>query len=312
MISSNPCAVQMISLPALDGAASQSLQQVTGWQWKWKADPIASKNVKRLFAACTPTGLISLVGPCRELMMLGLNRNRPDLLTPDAFFDPDLASAAFSAECHNAPSSSTLGESPRRKHGDSHKQDSGSSQPRRSIFKGMEKRFKDTVGIDSPRAKAEDAAPVQSSAAVHCCGASPELQMLLQSGHVNGEPSPPTPSSPAAPPSAPQTSARPSLAALSPSSSFGATKSAPSKLVGARSAAEIKEAYGYGGRAAAAQQGAAGAKEVMAENISRLQQRQERLSRLEDRTADMAADAEGFAAMAKKLAQQQSKPWWKF
>ena len=116
-----------------------------------------------------------------------------------------------------------------------------------------------------------------------------------------------------------RSSARASMAATSPRPSAAPSSSADvsagtvPKKVGNRSAAEIREAYGFKGkdRAASAQQGVAGTAAVMAENVSRLHERQERLTRLEDRTADMVSDAEGFAAMAKKLAQQQSKPWWK-
>ena len=147
--------------------------------------------------------------------------------------------------------------------------------------------------------------------------------MLLQHGDPHGEVLPsagdlrnasvPTAYSPQ------HSSARPCMAATLPrptavpSGSAGASAGAAPRKVGNRSAAEIKEAYGFGGRdrAASAQQGVAGTAAVMGENISRLQERQERLTRLEDRTADMVSDAEGFASMAKKLAQQQSKPWWK-
>lgn len=154
--------------------------------------------------------------------------------------------------------------------------------------------------------------------------------MLLRNGHLHDEVDAHpggdgvlrTASAPAQPPQQPAT--RPALAATVPRSSVASTSTAASsssvtasspapKRVGARTAAEIKEAYGFSGRdrAASTQQGVAGTAAVMAENVSRLQERQERLSRLEDRTADMVSDAEGFAAMAKKLAQQQSKPWWK-
>lgn len=332
--------LQMISLPGLDGCASQDLQDVTGWKWRWQSDSLAQNHIKRLFAICTSTGLVSVVGPCRELLMLGLCRNRPDLHIPDAFFDPDLASAAFSAECHNAPYTSTFGDSARRKQQSPQKSAAAKEQPASArmsvLFKGMEQKFKHAVGrasVDGPDSQPGDSSPGQvspSAARIHCCGASPELRRLFQTGglHEDDGEQPSaggvqrTTSAPAA--QSPQKgSARPSMAATAPrpsvassstaGTSSGAASSPAPRKVGARSAAEIKEAYGFSGRdrAASAQQGVAGTSAVMAENISRLHERKERLSRLEDRTADMVNDAEGFAAMAKKLNQQQSRPWWK-
>lgn len=313
--------LQMISLPGLDGCASQDLQAVTGWKWRWHPNTLAKSHIKRLFATCTSTGLVSVVGPCMELLMLGLCRDRPDLHIPHTFFDPDLASAAFSAECHNAPST-MFGDGARGKL--SPRKEQPAPARKSVLFKSMKKQPKDTVSDES---HAADSGTGQGSpsAGCPCCGASPELRALFQDGFEqddNDELVPHT-SAPVAPAPATTTS-RPSVAATAPrpggasssaaGSSSGASSSsaAPSK-VGARSAAQIKEAYGFKGkdRAATAQQGVAGTAAVMAENISRLNERGERLSRLEERTADMVSDAEGFAAMAKKLAEKRNKPWWK-
>ena len=48
----------------------------------------------------------------------------------------------------------------------------------------------------------------------------------------------------------------------------------------------------------------------MNENVTKLHARGERLRSLNDRTEDLVNDAQSFAEMAKKLAQQKSKKWW--
>jgi hypothetical protein len=338
--------MQMISLPGLDGCASQDLRDVTGWNWRWQADVHARHHIKRLFSICCSTGLVSIVGPCGELLMLGLSRSRPDLHIPDAFFDPDLASAAFSAECHNAPSTSTLAGSSPRKQRSPQKAASASEHHAHArmagLFKGVEKKLRDAanrvrVNLDDRDTHAGEASSGQASpsaARSHCCGASPELRMLLEKGcvvdddeeegdggewpaaghHLQHTSSAPPPVSPQKATAGPQMAATaPSPSTASTSASAAARVRPASGKVGTRTAAEIKEAYGYSGRgrAGAAQQRAAGTAAIMSDNVARMHERQERLSRLEERTADMMADAEGFAAAAKRLAQQQSKPWWK-
>lgn len=49
----------------------------------------------------------------------------------------------------------------------------------------------------------------------------------------------------------------------------------------------------------------------MAENMQRLGERGEKLSRLEDRTAELEDDAGNFASLAKQLADSYSnRKWW--
>jgi len=70
-----------------------------------------------------------------------------------------------------------------------------------------------------------------------------------------------------------------------------------------RSSEEIKKLYGRKTGAAAS---------VMADNVQRMEERGERLGRLQDKTAAMENDARNFAEMATKLAEQSGagKKWW--
>jgi len=78
-----------------------------------------------------------------------------------------------------------------------------------------------------------------------------------------------------------------------------ATSAAPQ----VRTSEEIKKLYGRKTNATSS---------VMADNVKRMEERGERLSRLQDKTATMENDARNFAEMATKLAEQSGagKKWW--
>lgn len=50
---------------------------------------------------------------------------------------------------------------------------------------------------------------------------------------------------------------------------------------------------------------------IMADNVARLDERGERLRKMQDKTAALESDAADFATMARKLAEQSAnKKWW--
>jgi len=50
----------------------------------------------------------------------------------------------------------------------------------------------------------------------------------------------------------------------------------------------------------------------MQENMQKLNERGEKLSSLENATEEMANEASSFREAARKLRQQQNKPWYEF
>lgn len=187
------CVLQMLPLPALDALANQNLEDVTGWKWNWSADVLANKHIKHVFAASTTTGLATIVGPCRELLLLGLGRPLPDLRCPDSFFDADLASAAYSAECQDAPSTRlSQVEQPRKLSSASGlARDAGEAGARATapglpgLLKGIESRLKGQKampnepgtpqsGVDSPSEAGRSDQFRQP-----CCGMGPRLKDLF-------------------------------------------------------------------------------------------------------------------------------------
>uniref|UniRef100_A0A061RJI2 V-SNARE coiled-coil homology domain-containing protein n=1 Tax=Tetraselmis sp. GSL018 TaxID=582737 RepID=A0A061RJI2_9CHLO len=80
-----------------------------------------------------------------------------------------------------------------------------------------------------------------------------------------------------------------------------------------RTSAQIKELYGGGrqSKTSAAQGAASSASAVMGDNVARMRERGERLSKLQEKTAALEDNAKGFADMARELAKKQSsKKWW--
>ncbi|KAL4431642.1 hypothetical protein ABPG77_001484 [Micractinium sp. CCAP 211/92] len=75
-----------------------------------------------------------------------------------------------------------------------------------------------------------------------------------------------------------------------------------------RSASEIKSAYGRGSTASGR---ASDVRGIMEQNRAMLAERGERLRSLDERSAAMSNDAEDFASLAKKLADQEAnRKWW--
>ncbi|KAL4458921.1 hypothetical protein ABPG75_013786 [Micractinium tetrahymenae] len=78
-----------------------------------------------------------------------------------------------------------------------------------------------------------------------------------------------------------------------------------------RSASEIKSAYGRGGSVGSAGSRAGDVRGIMEQNRAMLAERGERLRALDERSAAMSNDAEDFASLAKKLAEQEAnRKWW--
>jgi len=77
-----------------------------------------------------------------------------------------------------------------------------------------------------------------------------------------------------------------------------------------RTAEEIKRKYGKG-KSAASQAGEAAA--VMNDNVRKLHERGERLSQIQDKTANMENDAKSFMEAAQQLAEREgNKKWWQW
>lgn len=316
--------MQVAKLPALEVTHKCSLEALTGWHWKWADDVVASKHQRERIASLPSTGLLCMIGPCCELLMLGIDRQRPAPVPSDGFHDEEVAAAAYSAQA--APSMR------RRSSGDSgsggRKSGAGSRGaapgPRpgiQGLLAGLDKKLKDELQDGAARQDVGDAAveaeqwqgPLSDTGAqlerLFRSDGPPAVSTLTAEPEVGDSVSVPQPHRSVTPANAsptraavPHAPAAASVAAVEPT-----RRSGPAPVV--RSASEIRRAYGRE-RPAAAQSAAQDTKNVMQENVARLHERMERLRGIEDRAADLAKDAEDFESMAKKLNKEANRPWW--
>eukprot|EP00892_Ulva_mutabilis_P003044 jgi/Ulvmu1/12740/UM095_0045.1 len=326
--------LHIAKLPALEVTDTHKLEDITGWRWNWAGDVVASKHQRERFAASSDTGLLCMIGPCCELLMMGIARQRAPPLLADRFHDEEIAAAAYSAQA--APSVRRRSSGDSGGGGSSRRSAAGSragavagegKQGLQGLLAGLDKKLKDVLqdaggrsAVEAP-SSAEEWQGAQSDAGVQlerlfrCSGPSAVLAAVS-----------PQPQSPQRRTGTPQVT--PPRAAVSPRMSVssggaasgvaGATSAAPGSAAPAasvrrspavRSASEIRRAYGRD-RPAAAQTAAQSTQDVMHDNVARLNERMERLAGIEDRANDLAKDAEDFASMAKKLNKEANRPWW--
>lgn len=331
--------MQALKLPELSYSATCTLKEFAGWAWNWDRAVIPCSNFATRFAADSASGLFCLIGPCQELLLGCVGSDPPEMAPCGKFFDSELASAAHVAESRE--DSSKLAASQQRPRGKA-------PRPSMfvGILRNVETTLKVQLPggggspADSPRANAALSMrsgthllpifgnnipkPTDVVATVHAQHAGSPLARIA-SPMSRSSPAPPPRASPAARP-APQ-AASGSRTAQPPSGLLTSATTPPSLLLGStaaspaprsngrresimRSPSEIRRAYG---RASVRETGptdsVAGVQDVMKDNIARLQVRTERLQTLESKTEDMVSDAEGFAAMAKKV-ESNAKSWW--
>ncbi|KAG2484013.1 hypothetical protein HYH03_017180 [Edaphochlamys debaryana] len=98
-----------------------------------------------------------------------------------------------------------------------------------------------------------------------------------------------------------------------PAPAYATKPAGPGGAPRTRTAEEIKRAYGREPKAASANARTGEVRDVMEQNKSKLEERGERLRRLDDKAADLEASAQGFAEMARQLAdRERNKKWWAF
>ncbi|KAK2075660.1 hypothetical protein QBZ16_001768 [Prototheca wickerhamii] len=112
------------------------------------------------------------------------------------------------------------------------------------------------------------------------------------------------------PPASHTSAARPlagSAAAAQAPGPLGVVDASGSKPVN-RTASQIRKAYG---RAPSARDSAASTQAILSDNMRRLGERGEKLSRLEERTAELEEGAMDFASASKQLADSfANRKWW--
>lgn len=318
--------MQIAKLPALEVTHHHTLEALTGWHWSWAEDVVASKHQRDRVAALSDTGLLCMIGPCCELLMLGVSRQRPGPLPAGAFHDDEVAAAAYSAQA--APSmrrrsSGDSGSGGRRSGGSGSRPGASAPKPGiQGLLAGLDKKLKDVLADGGGRSGAGDMAANAEQWQGSLSDAGAQLERLFRSSGVVTAPplqarvvTPAEASPRVASPRAPVPQLRAASSAVSSTGAGGSADTAtaplrPGPAPAVRSASEIRRAYGRE-RTGAAPSAAQGTKDVMQDNVARLHERMERLRGIEDRANDLANDAEDFASMAKKLNQDANRPWWK-
>jgi hypothetical protein len=254
-------------------------------------------------AACSHTGVEVIAGPCQELLRIGVGSRSVPAATPcHGFHDPDLSAAAYAAECQ-AARQSTASLSGRASGGAV--EAGGLAGLLKSTLKfpleaGWGAGGGDPVGLLHARPgshlfhlfSGSPPVPQSSPFSWECIVGSPRSRSpktaVGQGGAGRGE-----------------ASAR---SAPLPRTVAGARAAAGGALSGAgvvtRTPSEIRRAYG--------KPDVGGVKEVMGDNVAKLHARGERLQGLEAKMEDFSHQAEGFAALTKKLEEESRKSkWWK-
>jgi hypothetical protein len=314
------CFLQVYSLPDLQPKGNTLFKELTCWSWNWDRAVLPCSNPALRCAACATTGLISLVGPCQELVLMRVGPQGPKLARCNNFFDPDLASAAYSAQCKDSSRRSTTD---RRSPGRSE-----SPQVLSGLLRTVDRTLKGTLTdqgwLGEPEASPERRVHMRPgshllplfncatgagiAAGATTSGLAAPKESIAHPGRgLRGDPSWPRPA-PAAvaalppPPASPRAERRPAPTAADVAKSDNAVLT--------RSATEIRQAYGRPSERDPVMGAVAGTAEVMRENVARLQDRGERLQGLERKMEDLNHEAASFAAMSKKLEQGAKKPWW--
>ena len=326
--------VQVLSLPSLQPLARTKLQALTGWAWDWERAVLPCADPTRRCAACLASSRFFIVGPCQELLQLhvgSFQQRQPAQCS--AFFNSDLAFAAYAAECKDAQA--------RAKHRKSVDRNTGNAPtPPASGLTGLLRTVDQTLKSTLPQQGWFSKGAAPEPPATHMRHGEHLLPLFDSTASTSPARTPakspvPAPAQRPAPTVSGQGQHPPQQqqqhhqhqqrsgpgVQLPPHTSRAAAAAAPSAAdvasskgqVLTRSASEIRRAYGRPApdRAARAGRGVAGTKEVMQDNVVKLNQRGERLQGLEAKMDDFVSDAESFAAMTKQLQQQANKSWWK-
>ena len=270
--------VQTFSLPDLQPGEATPLRRLARWDWDWQTAVLPCADRATRCAACSASGLLTVVGPCQELLRVGAAAT-PAAAPCGGFYDPDVAAAAYAAECQDArPRTASLqGARP-----------SGAAAADAGVVGLLRSAIKSRFDSVSGSAAAPRAQALHMRPGTH-------LQPLFSA-------LPPSPRAAASPfgwgsPRAASPPPRP------PPKATAAAVAAGGTAVLTRTPSEIRRAYGKGD--------VQGTRAVMQDNVAQLHARGARLQALEGRMEDFSHEAESFAAMTKQLEREANRPWWK-
>ena len=88
--------VQVWTLPGLEPIKVFSLSSCLGFPWSWQAEPSLLANLHHM-CALAPDGHMALVGPCNEVVTLGVLRGLRAPAPLRGLYDRDLSEASLAA-----------------------------------------------------------------------------------------------------------------------------------------------------------------------------------------------------------------------
>ena len=88
--------MQVWTLPGLEPVKVFSLSSCLGFPWSWQGEPSLLANLHRM-CALAPDGHMALVGPCNEVITLGILRGLQPPAPLTGLYDRDLSEASLAA-----------------------------------------------------------------------------------------------------------------------------------------------------------------------------------------------------------------------
>ena len=88
--------LQVWTLPGLEPVKVFSLSSCLGFPWSWQAEPSLLANLHHM-CSLAPDGHMALVGPCNEVVTLGILRGMQPPAPLRGLYDRDLSEASLAA-----------------------------------------------------------------------------------------------------------------------------------------------------------------------------------------------------------------------
>lgn len=92
----NTVVLQIWTLPGLEPVKVFSLPSCLGFPWSWQSEPSLLTNLHHM-CCLAPDGHMALVGPCNEVITLGVLRGLHPPAPLGGLYDQDLSEAAIAA-----------------------------------------------------------------------------------------------------------------------------------------------------------------------------------------------------------------------